>query len=31
MSEPFCFHMSIAEFVEENFHGIRAPFLAGME
>lgn len=31
MSEPFCFHMSIAEFIEQNFKEIRAPFLAGIE
>lgn len=31
MAEPFCFQMSIAKFVEENFSNIRAPFLAGVE
>ena len=31
MSEQFCYHMSIAEFIENNFKDIRAPFLAGIE
>ncbi len=31
MSEPFCFQMSISEFIENNFKEIRAPFFAGIE
>lgn len=31
MSEHFCYQMSIAKFIENNFKDIRAPFLTGIE